>query len=195
MIWGDDTVIAAPAEWLPDKADDFGFKTESVQGIAMFLSKNWLADGRSHTLVSRMYINSINKEERKEPDDPSIALLGCRVRLGLLKAHPQASVFEQAMRARKRTAAAYERSVSMSEAELHSSLLRFISERKLNAVALSQLQADLQEAGYSDTVVSHAIAEALGKTHAFGYWHQEVDTDITPTEAIATLVTLGQEAQ
>lgn len=194
MIWGDDTVIAAPASWLTDSSDNFGFKAEGVRDIAMFLSRRWLSDGSYHSLLSRMYINTINKEERKEPKDEAVAILGCKVRSMLLKGHPQRGLFEQAMRSRAATRAVFERSLALSDSELQSALLRYVAKKKLDAQSLEQLEADLSEAGYSDTTVASAIAVALGQSHAFGYWHKEVDTTISVNTAISTLVELGRQA-
>lgn len=194
MIWGDDTVIAAPRDWLSDEADEFGFKSEGVRDIAMFLSRRWLPDGSHHSLLSRMYINTINKEERKEPKEEAVAVLGCKVRSSLLAKHPQRELFSQAMLSRPRTRAVYERSQVISDAEIQSALLKYIATKKLDASSLEQLEADLQEAGYSDSTVASAIAIALGRSHAFGYWHKEVDTTITVASAIDTLVELGRQA-
>jgi hypothetical protein len=80
MIWGDDTVIACPERWLKESDEQYGFKVESVSNICVFLAKNWLPDGSSHALLARMYINTINKEERTEPRDETVAVLGYRIR-------------------------------------------------------------------------------------------------------------------
>lgn len=194
MIWGDDTVIAAPEKWLTEEADEYGFKSEGVRDIAMFLSRRWLPDGHYHSLLSRMYINTINKEERKEPKDPAVAMLGCKVRSLLLRRHPQRHLFEQAMRSRPLTRKAYDQSQTLTDAELQSALLKYVAKKKLDATSLEQLESDLAEAGYSDTTVASAIAQALGESHAFGYWHKEVDTTITVKDAISTLTELGKQA-
>lgn len=194
MIWGDDTVIAAPPSWLPETGDAFGFKSEGVRDIAMFLARSWNQDGVAHSLLSRMYINTINKEERKEPKDEAVAVLGCKIRVMLLRNHPQRHLFKQAMISRPATRAVFLRSESLADSEVQSALLKYVASQKLNPIGLEQLEADLSEAGYSDSTVASAIAEALGNSHAFGYWHKEVNTDISVPEAISNLVELGSEA-
>jgi hypothetical protein len=194
MIWGDDTVIACPERWLKESDEQYGFKVESVSNICVFLAKNWLPDGSSHALLARMYINTINKEERTEPRDETVAVLGYRIRKQLLATHPQGWLYREMMRSRPRTAAIARLGDNLADHEIQGRLLRYIAERSLSAVTLEALQQDLEEAGYTDTLVAQAIADAIGRSHAFGYWQDEVDLTLSVSEAITNLVELGQEA-
>jgi hypothetical protein len=71
MIWGDDAVIVFPERWGDSKGLVSGFEIAAVPGIAVFLAKNWMPDGKHYTLLSRMYVNTINREDRLEPTETS----------------------------------------------------------------------------------------------------------------------------
>jgi hypothetical protein len=192
LSWGDDLVVVVPPDW-SITTESYGWQLEGVPDILLFLSKVWGPGKTSHALVSRMYINTINKEVKNEPKHEIVAILGYRARKELLRGHPLGWLYDEAMNARPQTARIVEVSTRLSDEEVDKQLLAMIAENKLSAVAMEALEQDMVEAGYNRVRITDAIAEALGRTHAFGVW---TDEDITKpiSESIKTLTELGKEA-
>jgi hypothetical protein len=193
MIWGDDTVIVMPEAWRNKGEKESGFTLESVPDVAVFLAKNWLPSGRNHALLSRMYINTINKEERNEPRSDVIAVLGVLARLELLKEHPKKHLFGIAMRARPKTRRIWDLASQMSLQEIERALLKQIAKDKVPLVVLEGIEQDLAEIGWDQSLLTEAIAESLGRHHAFGPWDDET-ADMDVSEAVKTLIEIGDQA-
>jgi hypothetical protein len=193
MIWGDDTVLVCPKAWHADSSNESGFQIEAQPNVAIFLAKNWYPDGSHHSLVSRMYLNTINKEERNEPKSDIVAVLGVLAREELLRSHPQRQLYSTAMMARPKTRRILMLSRQLSLEEVQRKLLEQIVEDKVPVPALEALEQDLGEIGWTNTDLQDAINASLGRRHAYGSWAAE-KADLTIPEAINTLVELGKEA-
>jgi hypothetical protein len=140
-----------------------------------------------------MYVNTINREDRLEPTEDVVAVMGVKARMILLEQHPLSKLYRTAMMARTKTRRIFELAQRLSLQEIERKLAEHILEGKLSSDAIEGINQDMAELGWSNSVLSEAIRVAQGRTHAFGQWQLE-KIDMNVTEAVNTLVKLGQEA-
>lgn len=172
LIWGDDTVVACPEKWNVGRSETFGFPTEAEEGLLVFLARVWSPTGNQHTLLSRMYINTINREERQEPDTEEVAAIGLIARGELLRAHPAGKLFTSALEARPRTRRIYSITQSRTWKDIEEAVLARVLEKKISPRGLESVLMDikdLNEAGIA-TELRDAIEDALGEGHAYEIW-------------------------